>query len=244
MPEKSIKKVKIVKRQKKRKIKINKLSKRKSKGGKCSLNHKQQRGGAMCVGEKLHRCLKRETDRNNIRAKPQNGSSKNYTLHGKYPRFPINQNKAVGDMGRVNKRSLRHEKRIVQGKFIGGAKKKKGGQAKKGQYTKPGYKRVKAATPEFAKKHGEVAKGGAKRGRPKKEKSLKKGGASGYKKAKNRVARIGRKAIKPKLLKKKKSLKKKKGGASGYKKSKNRQARIDSKQSQPRKPIKDNSKFA
>jgi len=285
MPGKSIKKVKIVKRPRKRKIKINKLSKKKSKGGSCGLDYrhkrggfcpckcgcpycsKQMKGGALCVGERLHGCLKRETDKNNIRAKPQNGSSENYTLHGKYPRYP--QSDPVGDIKRVNKRSRRHEKRISEGKFHGGAsvkkikelekkieklekdlkkakahlkeeirKKVKGakallkkikGGAKKGQYTKPSYKRVKAATPEFAKKHGEVAKGGAKK---------KKGGASGYKKAKSRVARIGRRSVKPK------SLKKKKGGASGYKKSKNRQARIDSKQSQPRKPVKDDSKFA
>jgi len=308
MPGKSIKKIKITKRPRKRKIKINKLSKKKSKGGSCGLDYrhkrggqcacsadnckcmklkggqcpcrcgcphcsKQMKGGALCIGERLHGCLKRETDKNNIRAKPQNGSSENYTLHGKYPRYP--QSDSVGDMGRVNKRSRRHEKRIAEGKLHGGSsikdikklekkieklqkdlkkakahlkedirKKVKGakallkrikGGAKKGQYTKASYKRVKAATPEFAKKHGEVAKGGAKkkRGRPKK-----KGGASGYKKAKSRVARIGRKAVKPK------SLKKKKGGASGYKKSKNRQARINSKQVQPKKPVKDDSKFA
>ena len=96
------------------------------------------------------------------------------------------------------------------------------GGAKKGQYTKASYKRVMTATPEFAKKHGEVAKGGA----------------SGYKKPKSRVARIGSKSVRPK-----KAIKLNKGGASGYKKSKNRQARINSKQTQPRKPVKMDSKF-
>jgi hypothetical protein len=240
----TIKKVNLVKRPKKQKVNINKMSSKKSKGGsKCNLNYLQKRGGSckkehfcpckcgcphcsqimkggqICVGQVLHGCLRREISQNNKRASTHNGSNKDYTLHSKYTRFAQNEGNVVRDLIKTNKRSDISVKRIQDGRMTGGSKRKKGG-AKKGQYTKPSLKRVTNSTPEYAKKHATLAKGGT----------------SGYKKSKNRVSRVGKISIKPKSVKK--------GGSSGYKKSKSRVSRINSKQVQPKKPVKKSSKFA
>ena len=237
----TVKVVKIVKRPRKSKLKINKISSKTIKGGSCGLDHKQKRGGCnmgcpckcgcpycskmmkggqICAGERLHGCLRREIKQNNIRAEPKNGSNKDFTLHSKYPRFTQNEKNVTRDLVKTNKRSDVSVERIANGKMTGGKKymkkNKKGGSmkkikktikktvkkikkslkklvgGKKGEYTKPSLKRVSAATPEYAKKHAKLAK----------------------------------------------------GGASGYKKSKNRPARINNKSTKPRKPVKNNSKFA
>jgi len=192
------------------------------RGGACGLDYMAKRGGNLCVGERLHDCLARETKKNNSR--------------------PLN-----------------------------GKRKKQNGGAKKGKYTAASLKRLKAATPVYAKKYAKLANGTGKVSFGKGDYAAASGGygassgmgyapvggttgASGYKKAKNRPARIGRITVQPKKAiplnkggaihkKKKKSMKKKKGGGSGYKKPKNRQARIDSKSVQPRKPVRDDSKF-
>ena len=248
-----------IKKNRNKKLNIKKLN-HNSKCKRCGLDYKEKRGGSLCVGERLHKCLRRETTKNNIRAKPQNGSNKDFTLHGKYPRFKQNEGNVTRDLSIINKRSDVSVERIKDGRMTGG-KKKKGGSScgtkkkkmmkkkggKKGQYTKASLKRVKNATPEYAKKHAKLAKGGKKLSKLvnpirntynlKHPKNKRKGGttgATGYKKAKNRQARIGRVSVKPKTLKK--------GGS--YKKSKNRQARIDSKKVHPKKPVKDNSRFA
>jgi len=220
----TVKRVKIVKRPRKQKVNVNKMESMKSKGGSsCGLDYRKKRGGGcgcrcgcpycsqymkggqVCVGEVLHGCLRREIAQNNVRAQPQNGSNKDFTLHSKWGRFDMHEDHQVRDLVKTNKRSDVSVERIAAGKMTGGAKKKtmkkKKGGAKKGQYTKPSLKRVSSATPEYAAKHAELAKGGS----------------SGYKKAKSRVARIGRPSVKPKSVK---------GGSSGYKKAKSRVARI------------------
>ena len=253
----TIKKVKIVKRPRKQKVNVNKMEMKVSKGGtRCGLDYRQKRGGGcpcgcgcphcsqvmkggqVCVGEVLHGCLRREIAQNNVRAQPQNGSNKDYTLHSKYTRFSQNEGNVVNDLVKTNKRSDVSLERIADGRMTGGKKtikkkggakkksmKKKKGGAKKGQYTKASLKRVTNATPEYAEKHAELAKGGKKGG----------SGSAGYVKAKNRPARISRISVKPKPVK---------GGSAGYKKAKSRAARIDSKQARPRAPVKDSSKFA
>ena len=205
MSDSKVKIVKIVKRPRKSKVKINKIEGSSSKGGSCGLDHMQQRGsgpcgpckngcpcscgcpycgkmmsgGAMCAGERLHGCLRREIKKNNKRAVPQNGSNKDFTLHGKYPRFEQHKENIPRDIVLINKRSDVSVERLNDGRLFGGKKKmnkkkvkktmkksmnKKGG-AKKGQYTAPSLKRVSEATPEYAKQHAELAKGGAKKKR-------------------------------------------------------------------------------
>ncbi len=263
-----IKKVVIKKKPRKVNMIITKTSSK--KGGKCGLNHKTPRGGMgcmcncdcckkcpkcinmkggkMCVGEVLHACLEREITKNDIRAKPENGSNKDYTLHGKYHRFEMYPDKVINDITKQNKRSEVNKKRIKNGKMTGG--KKKGGKPpkKKAQYTKPSYKRVKNATPEYAEKYGEVAKGGTmmkkmgkiaekevkefKKKMKKIEKKIKK--TKPFKMVQEDIKKL-KKEIEKELDKDKK---KKKGGSAGYKKTKNRVARLGKHKVKQRKPVK------
>lgn len=162
-------------------------------GGSCG-DYLAKRGGALCVGEPLHKCLKRETKKNNLRSlngkrKNQNGGRELSKKDIKYVKELLDKRdkknkkykKDLEKVKQLKKNQIkRQNKKIKDLKYkIKELKKvdlltakgmKMVGAGKKGKYTAPGLKRLIAASPDFAKKHAELAKGGVKKKRNKSRK--------------------------------------------------------------------------
>ncbi len=251
-----IKVVRISKRPKKQKRKSKMASKK--KGGKrlsmkyCDLDwtakrksgpnggakRRKMKGGSngMCAGMPLHKCLEREIKKSNKKIKTS-GTNKNYAVASKWPRFGIRKSAGRVDLLKKNRRSDVNRERLRNNNYWGGAKQVKTA------ITKPAYRRLSSATPQYAKKYTKPT-GGKKRRRKMK------GGQAGYRKAKSVPGKLtdirsmpmkvkARKIKSPKKLNERlnKEVKeyKSKGGAAGYRKAKNRVQKLTSPMVRPKK---------